>query len=75
MPFLYYLQDYPGMTSGTDGKEYSRAFCLCGHNHHFQVSDLYDVGLIFYQGDNIAKRSFMILTINTDGYEMERVVF
>lgn len=75
MPFLYYLQDYPGMKTGTDGEGYSRAFCLCGHNHHFQVSDLYEAGLIFYQGDNIAKRSFMIFTINADGYEMERVVF
>lgn len=75
MPFLYYLQGFPGMKAESGDSTYSRAFCLCGHNHHFQVSDIYDAGLMFYQGDNIAKRSFMIFTINADGYEMERVVF
>lgn len=75
MPFLYYLQRFPGMGADGDDDCYSRAFCLCGHNHRFQVSDLYDAGLMFYQGDNIAKRSFMIFTITADGYEMERVEF
>jgi len=75
MPFLYYLQRYPGMEADGDDGCYSCAFCLCGHNHRFQVSDLYDAGLLFYQGDNIAKRSFMIFTITADGYEMERVEF
>lgn len=75
MPFLYYLQCYPGMEADGDDGCYSHAFCLCGHNHRFQVSDLYDAGLLFYQGDNIAKRSFMIFTITADGYEMERVEF
>ena len=46
-----------------------------GHNHNFQVSDLYGTGMMFYQGDNIAKRSFMIFTITDDGYEMEKVEF
>ena len=31
--------------------------------------------MMFYQGDNIAKRSFMIFTITDDGYEMEKVEF
>lgn len=75
MPFLYYLQRFPGMVADGDDDCYSHAFCLCGHNHRFQVSDLYDAGLLFYQGDNIAKRSFMIFTITADGYEMERVEF
>lgn len=75
MPFLYYLQGYPGTEPDGESGEYARAFCLCGHNHNFQVSDLYGTGMMFYQGDNIAKRSFMIFTITDDGYEMEKVEF
>lgn len=74
-PFLYYLQQYPGMKTEDGDDSYTKAFCLCGHNHNFQVTDLYDAGLLFYQGDNIAKRSFMIFTIDEDGYEMEKVEF
>lgn len=74
-PFLYYLQQYPGMITEDGDDSYTKAFCLCGHNHNFQVTDLYDAGLLFYQGDNIAKRSFMIFTIDEDGYEMEKVEF
>lgn len=74
-PFLYYLQQYPGMKTEDGDDSYTKAFCLCGHNHNFQVTDLYDAGLLFYQGDNITKRSFMIFTIDEDGYEMEKVEF
>lgn len=74
-PFLYYLQQYPGMKTEDGDDSYTKAFCLCGHNHNFQVTDLYDAGVLFYQGDNIAKRSFMIFTIDEDGYEMEKVEF
>ena len=74
-PFIYYLHGFPGMKSDSEGSTYTHAFCLCGHNHHFLASDLYDCGLMFYQGDNIAKRTFMIFTVNADGYEMEKVEF
>lgn len=74
-PFLYFLQAFPGMEIDEGDTKYSRAFCVCGHNHQFGVMDLYDVGLMFYQGDNIAKRSFMIFTITADGYEMERIEY
>lgn len=74
-PFIYYLHSFPGMKSDSKGSTYTHAFCLCGHNHHFLASDLYDCGLMFYQGDNIAKRTFMIFTVNADGYEMEKVEF
>lgn len=74
-PFIYYLHSFPGMNADSEGCTYTHAFCLCGHNHHFLASDLYDCGLMFYQGDNIAKRTFMIFTVDADGYEMEKVEF
>lgn len=74
--FRYYLGKYPGMEAGgAEAPSCARGFCINGHNHSFQVKDLFEDGLLFYQADAISKRSFLVFTITADGYEMERVCF
>ena len=41
-------------------------FCLYGHEHKFQADDLFDDGVIYYQCPNIARRQYLIFTINDD---------
>lgn len=50
-------------------------FCINGHQHRYSVSDLYEDGVIFYQTPCISKRSYILFTINEDGYEHELVEF
>jgi len=84
-PFNRYIEEYPGMTnknteetevanktSKTDAK---KGFCVNGHNHTTDVSDLFGNGIIYYQCANIGKRSFFIFTITKEGYEYETIEF
>ena len=80
--FRHYLNLYPGIREAEDSipeGEYRgtrrRGFCVNGHNHSFQVSDIFDEGLLFFQADAIYRRSFLVFTITADGYEMERVCY
>lgn len=64
LAFSRYLAAFPGLL-----------FCMNGHNHHQQILDLYDNGLLFYGVPNIHKRQFYVFKIHPDGYEFEIVCF
>ncbi len=53
--FEAYITEFPGVQ-----------FCLYGHEHKFQADDLFGDGVIYYQCPNIAKRQYLIFTINDD---------
>lgn len=74
-PFNHYLKSYPGMTAA-DGKGGKlKGFCLNGHNHRTEVSDIFDNGILYYQCANMGKRQFFIFTMTKDDYEYETVEF
>lgn len=50
-------------------------FCLYGHGHHIEASDIFEDGIMYYECANIKKRSFLLFTINEEGYEYEVVDF
>lgn len=50
-------------------------FCLYGHIHSWAEDDFFDDGLIYYACTNIANRGYYLITINDDGYEIERCDF
>lgn len=50
-------------------------FCLYGHNHNFDASDLFNDGTIYYCCDDIGKRSYLLFTITPDGYSYEYIKF
>ncbi|MCD8386970.1 MAG: metallophosphoesterase [Bacteroidales bacterium] len=63
--FQLYIKMMPGLQ-----------FCLYGHEHQLLVSDLFDDGLLYYQCPNIAKRIYLLFTLNADGtYDYEAVDF
>lgn len=72
-PFNYYLEMYPGMVA--DKGEKARSFCINGHNHAYDIMDLFDNGILYYQCPNAAKRMFFVFTITDEGYEYESVEF
>lgn len=77
-PFLYYLRSYPGMGDNDERREdgtFRRGFCVNGHNHSFDVSEIGSRGILFYQCANIAKRQFFVFAVTSEGYEMEKVDF
>lgn len=50
-------------------------FCLNAHDHTLNVSDLFDDGVLYYGSESINKRTYLLFTINPDGYEYEVVAF
>ena len=77
-PFLFYLRSYPGMGDNDERREdgtFCRGFCVNGHNHSFDVSEIGSRGILFYQCANIAKRQFFVFTVTSEGYEMEKIDF
>jgi len=74
--FNLYMTQFPGMLK-IDGDDFGKlkSFCINGHNHSFAVADIFDNGILYYQCPNIAKRTFFVFTITSDGYEHEVVEF
>lgn len=50
-------------------------FCLNGHGHNFAATDLFDDGVIYYECDNIWKKTYLLFTVNDEGYEYEHIAF
>lgn len=50
-------------------------FCLNAHDHTLNVTDLFDDGVLYYGSASINKRTYLLFTINPDGYEYEVVAF
>lgn len=61
-------------------QRYMRSFpelqcCVHGHGHHFGIADLFGDGVLYYECDNVAKESYLLFTLNDEGYECEQVRF
>ena len=62
--FRRYLDLFPGLM-----------FCVYGHNHHDDVSEIYEDGLLFYGIDSAEHRNYRIFTFTPDGYEVEQIYY
>ncbi|WP_299098651.1 metallophosphoesterase [uncultured Alistipes sp.] len=49
--------------------------CINGHGHNYKVVDLFGDGVLYYECDNIAKKSYLLFTVNDEGYACERIEF
>lgn len=49
--------------------------CIYGHNHNDAVEEIYNDGLLFYGIDSAQHRNYRVMTIKTDGYEMEQITY
>lgn len=63
-PFGYYVKMFPSVQ-----------FCLNGHNHSFEVEDIYHDGIKYYQCPNIEKRAYLVFTVYDGGFDYEMVKF
>ena len=62
--FQRYLRQFPGLQ-----------FCVNGHGHNFAIDDVFGDGVLYYECDNVAKKTYLLFTLNDDGYEQERIAF
>lgn len=62
--FQYALNEFPSLQ-----------FCVNGHGHNFAVEDIFGDGVLYYECDNVSKRTYLLFTVNDEGYEYERVYF
>lgn len=62
--FQYLVTRFPGLQC-----------CINGHGHNYKVVDLFGDGVLYYECDNIAKRSYLLFTVNDEGYACERIEF
>lgn len=49
--------------------------CINGHGHSFKVDDIFEDGVIYYECDNIAKKTYLLFTINEEDYTYEHIAF
>lgn len=62
--FQHYLTTFPALQ-----------FCLYGHIHHWAESEPFEDGVKYYACINAGNRGYYIITINDEGYEVERCDF
>ncbi len=62
--FQLYITQFPGLE-----------FCLFGHEHKLAADDLFGDGVIYYGCADIAKRSYLLFTVDQKGYTYEVVAF
>lgn len=62
--FQYLVTRFPGLQC-----------CINGHGHNYKVVDLFGDGVLYHECDNIAKRSYLLFTVNDEGYACERIEF
>lgn len=62
--FQHYLTRFPGME-----------FCIYGHEHKLAVDDLFGDGVLYYGCADIAKRSYLLFTVDERSYDYEVVAF
>ncbi len=56
------LHKYPGLS-----------FCVCGHDHHTQVEDLFGDGINYYECGAAKGREYLLFTLSTKGMTYEVV--
>ncbi|WP_295938551.1 metallophosphoesterase [uncultured Alistipes sp.] len=62
--FQYAITQFPGLQ-----------FCVNGHGHTFRIADIFEDGVLYYECDNIGKKTYLLFTVNDDGYAYEHVAF
>lgn len=62
--FQYAVRQFPGLQC-----------CINGHGHNFTVDDIFGDGVLYYECDNIAKKTYLLFTVDEEGYDYERVEF
>ena len=62
--FEYYVLQYPGIQ-----------FCTAAHNHGFSDEELFDDGMHYIVSDCMKSRTYLLFTINEEGYEYELVKY
>ena len=63
--FQRYIKEFPNLQ-----------FCLNAHDHNIAVDDLFDDGIIYYGTPNIAKKKYLLFTLNSDNtYDYEVVAY
>ena len=50
-------------------------FCVNGHGHTFRIEDLFEDGILYYECDAASNRTYLLFTIDDNGYEYERVAY
>lgn len=50
-------------------------FCVHGHGHTFRREDIFDDGIYYYECPNVGSSSYLVFTINDDGYECKKIDF
>ena len=71
--FNLYISNYPGMKESPDAKP--TGFCVNGHNHSHEVTDIFGNGILYYQCPDMGKRQFFIFTVTKEGHDYEVVEF
>ena len=55
-------------------------FCINGHGHNFAIEDIFNDGVIYYECDNIRKRTYLLFTVKTtkdmiiNGWNIKQIV-
>lgn len=49
--------------------------CINGHGHNFTIDDIFNDGVLYYECDNIVKKTYLLFTVNDEGYDCERIFF
>lgn len=62
--FEYFVKRFPGIQ-----------FCLHGHGHQVQIAEPFNDGIKYYECACISKRSYLLFTLNEEGYQYECVQF
>lgn len=62
--FQYYVRQYPNLQC-----------CLNGHGHNFAIDDVFNDGVLYYECDNVGKRTYLLFTFDEEGYTYERIAF
>lgn len=62
--FQYAVRQFPGLQC-----------CINGHGHNFAIEDIFGDGVLYYECDNIAKRTYLLFTIDEEGHTYERIAF
>lgn len=62
--FQSYLRSFPSLQ-----------FCVHGHSHSVTAEEIFSDGVVYYQCANTGERSYLLFTIDEEGYEYEAVYF
>lgn len=62
--FQYVITRFPGLQC-----------CINGHGHYFEIEDIFGDGVLYYECGHIAQKSYLLFTVNEEGYACERIDF